>query len=119
MSGGPVGRSPKVKGTCVREAKEDGGRTRRRDISGPKFPLAVRNSLQARLHAQPAQRVAPSEDQTSILVRTRAITSLVNSLVEAWPPRSGVRTPAPTASRTDSYIAREALSASARPARAA
>ena len=36
----------------------------------------------------------PSEDQTSIFVRTRPMTSSVNSVVPAWPPRSGVRTPA-------------------------
>ena len=38
----------------------------------------------------------------SIFVRTREITSAVNSLVAAWPPRSGVRTPVATASSTDS-----------------
>ena len=38
----------------------------------------------------------------SIFVRTRAITSSVNSLVVAWPPRSGVRTPVAVASSTDS-----------------
>ena len=48
------------------------------------------------------QRVAPSDDQTSIFVRTRATTSDVNSLVEACPPRSGVRTPAALASSTAS-----------------
>jgi uncharacterized hydrophobic protein (TIGR00271 family) len=51
--------------------------------------------------------------QMSILVRTRPITSSVNSVVLAWPPRSGVRTPVATASSTDSYTAREAVSASA------
>ena len=35
----------------------------------------------------------PSEDQMSIFVRTRAMTSSVNSVVVACPPRSGVRTP--------------------------
>ena len=38
----------------------------------------------------------------SILVRTRPITSSVNSVVVAWPPRSGVRTPVAVASSTDS-----------------
>ena len=46
--------------------------------------------------------VVPSEDQTSIFVRTRATTSLVKPDVVAWPPRSGVRTPAAVASSTDS-----------------
>ena len=40
------------------------------------------------------RRADPSEDQTSSFVRTRSITS-VNSVVPAWPPRSGVLTPAP------------------------
>ena len=43
-----------------------------------------------------------NEAQISIFVRTREITSLVNSLEAACPPRSGVRTPAPVASSTDS-----------------
>ena len=43
-----------------------------------------------------------SEAQMSIFVRTRPITSSVNSVVLAWPPRSGVRTPVATASSTDS-----------------
>ena len=38
----------------------------------------------------------------SIFVRTREITSSVNSDVLAWPPRSGVRTPVAVASSTDS-----------------
>ena len=40
--------------------------------------------------------------QTSIFVRTRRITSSVNSVVEAWPPRSAVRMPSETASSADS-----------------
>jgi len=47
-----------------------------------------------------AQVFDPSDDQTSIFVRTRAMTSSVNSVVEAWPPRSGVRTPDAVASST-------------------
>ena len=62
-----------------------------------------RRAAPARQTVVPArQTVVPSEDQTSIFVRTRAMTSLVNSLVVAWPPRSGVRTPAAVASSTDS-----------------
>ena len=38
----------------------------------------------------------------SIFVRTRPITSSVNSVVVACPPRSGVRTPVAVASSTDS-----------------
>ena len=45
------------------------------------------------LRARRAHAFVPSDDQTSIFVRTRAMTSSVNSVVEAWPPRSGVRTP--------------------------
>jgi hypothetical protein len=54
--------------------------------------------------ARPLRRytLVPSEDQTSIFVRTRETTSLVNPDVVAWPPRSGVRTPAALASRTAS-----------------
>ena len=44
----------------------------------------------------------PSDDQTSILVRTRLITSSVNSDVVACPPRSTVLVPDAVASRTDS-----------------
>jgi Domain of unknown function (DUF389) len=49
-----------------------------------------------------AQTIEPRDDQTSILVRTRRMTSSVNSVVVAWPPRSGVRVPAAVASSTDS-----------------
>ena len=42
------------------------------------------------------------EDQISIFVRTREMTSSVNSVVDACPPRSGVRTPVAVASSTDS-----------------
>ena len=48
------------------------------------------------------QTVEPSDDQMSTFVRTRAITSSVNSDVVAWPPRSGVLTPVAVASSTDS-----------------
>ena len=51
-------------------------------------------------------------DQTSSFVRTRRITSSVNSLVPTWPPRSAVRTPSATASRHDSRIARPATAVS-------
>jgi hypothetical protein len=44
----------------------------------------------------------PREPQTSIFVRTRSMTSVVNSVLPACPPRSGVLMPAATASRTDS-----------------
>ena len=50
----------------------------------------------------PRRRRGYSDDQTSILVRTRPMTSSVNPLLEACPPRSGVRTPAATASSTAS-----------------
>jgi hypothetical protein len=46
------------------------------------------------------QPFEPSDAQTSSLVRTRPMTSPVNSLVDAWPPRSGVRTPDAVASST-------------------
>ena len=70
--------------TCVRKAKSAVGR----------------NTCSACDLAGGAQTVVPSEDQTSILVRTRAMTSSVNSVVPAWPPRSGVRTPDAVASST-------------------
>src|SRR3984957_14919332 len=41
----------------------------------------------------------------------RVITALVNSLVEAWPPRSGVLTPSPTTARVASWIASPARAA--------
>ena len=63
--------------------KEDGGQSRRK--------VALRE-------AQPV----PSADQASSFAPTRLITSSVNSVVPAWPPRSTVRTPAAVASRTAS-----------------
>jgi hypothetical protein len=47
-----------------------------------------------------AHAFVPNDDHTSIFVRTRAITSSVNSVVEACPPRSGVRTLDAVASST-------------------
>jgi hypothetical protein len=58
---------------------------------------AARGSAEDRGRAQPW---APSDAQTSSFVRTRPMTSPVNSVVDAWPPRSGVRTPDAVASRT-------------------
>src|SRR5260370_41541836 len=46
--------------------------------------------------------------QTSILVRTRRITSYVNSVVVAWPPGSAVLMPSEAVSRAASYTVREA-----------
>jgi hypothetical protein len=46
--------------------------------------------------------VEPSDDQASRLALMRSTTSVVNSVVPTWPPRSGVLTPAAVASRTDS-----------------
>lgn len=43
-----------------------------------------------------------SEDQISSFVRTRSTTASVNSVVPAWPPRSGVLVPEATVSRADS-----------------
>ncbi len=48
------------------------------------------------------QAAEPNEDQTSSLVPTRSMTASVNSVVPAWPPRSGVLVPEPTVSRADS-----------------
>ena len=48
------------------------------------------------------QPPAHSEDHTSRFLWTRSITSSVNSVVDAWPPRSGVLTPFATASSTAS-----------------
>jgi hypothetical protein len=45
-----------------------------------------------------SQAREPSDDQISSFVRTRSMTALVNSVVPAPPPRSGVFTPEPTAS---------------------
>ena len=41
---------------------------------------------------------AHSDEDTSSLARTRSITLSVNSVVPAWPPRSGVLMPTPTVS---------------------
>ena len=53
-----------------------------------------------RVAARGAHAFVPSDAQTSIFVRTREMTSSVNSVVDAWPPRSGVRTPDAVASST-------------------
>lgn len=47
-------------------------------------------------------QVSYSDDQISSLVRTRSITASVNSVVPAWPPRSGVFVPEATVSSADS-----------------
>jgi hypothetical protein len=44
----------------------------------------------------------PSDDHTSNLAAIRFTTSVVNSVVPAWPPRSGVLIPAATVSKVDS-----------------
>lgn len=43
-----------------------------------------------------------SDDQISSFVRTRSITASVNSVVPAWPPRSGVLVPEAIVSSADS-----------------
>jgi|tagenome__1003787_1003787.scaffolds.fasta_scaffold20906420_3 hypothetical protein len=78
-------------GALPQRAVGDAGRVREGD-GGAARPERAPNRR--------AQAFVPSDDQTSILVRTRAITSSVNSVVEAWPPRSGVRTPDAVASST-------------------
>lgn len=50
----------------------------------------------------PASPQEPSDDQTSSLVRTRSTTADVNSVVPAWPPRSGVLIPEAIVSRVPS-----------------
>ena len=61
--------------------------------AGPKLPCREKCG---------GAQLAPSVDQTSILVRMRSITASVNSVVPAWPPRSGVLIPPAIASSTDS-----------------
>ena len=65
--------------------------------------LADRALLRARW--QPAWNQffpAGADDETSIFVRIRSTTALVNSVVPAWPPRSGVLTPEAIVSSTAS-----------------
>ena len=76
-----------------------GGRRRSGTESEP-------SSFRARSDPGAARR--QSAAQTSSFVRTRRMTSSVNSLVPAWPPRSAVRTPSATVSRQASRIARPA-----------
>ena len=58
------------------------------------LPLGRRRSRSSVIITHAAvRRRSPSDDQASIFTRTRAITSSVNSVVEACPARSGVRTP--------------------------
>ena len=45
-----------------------------------------------------SQAAEPSDDQTSIFVRIRSTTAVVNSVVPLDPPRSGVLIPEPTVS---------------------
>ena len=60
--------------------------------------MAARSGSRSR----PTYAADPSDDQTSILVRTRSMTAAVKSLVVVEPPRSGVFIPAPTVSSADS-----------------
>jgi hypothetical protein len=94
----------KQEGTCVRKAMTAAGRMSAGGPQRGENGSAMRNRLQAVLQERPNagshQTLEPSEDQTSILRVTRSTTSLVNSVVPWWPPRSGVRTPAAVASST-------------------
>ena len=66
----------------------------------------------ARKEGAPAPGQEPQgEDCTSSFTRTRSMTESVNSVVDAWPPRSAVRHPAPDVSSTASRSARPAASA--------
>jgi hypothetical protein len=57
----------------------------------------------ARSGRPPSGRIQePIEDQTSSFVRTRSMTADVNSVVPAWPPRSGVLVPEATVSSVPS-----------------
>jgi hypothetical protein len=102
-----------------RRARVSGSRARVSGVARARERRRARRRRRARVNAvartrprEPAQR-APSEDQTSTLVRTFSTTASVNSVVLVWPPRSIVRTPVATVSSTPSYTAREARSAPA------
>src|SRR5438270_5011295 len=90
-------------GTYVRESRRGRGRNGgggrgRNGGGGPRRLGRGRAATEsAATHA-----AEPSDDHTSILFRTRAITSSVNSVVLAWPLRSGVFVPDPTVSRAAS-----------------
>jgi hypothetical protein len=71
------------------------------DGSGPHHPSASRLAGALGTPSNDG-RQAPSEDQTSSLVRMRSTTAEVNSVVPAWPPRSGVFTPDATVSSVPS-----------------
>ena len=62
--------------------------------------------------ARRRDRLATASTRPRASCFTRRITSSVNSVVPAWPPRSAVRTPSATASRHASRIARPASRAS-------
>ena len=100
-------------------AGDQPGQHRRRGDTHPLRPAPDLHEAQAqaprRSGAQgsgPAAGPEPqAEDWTSSFTRTRSMTESVNSVVEAWPPRSAVRQPAPEVSSTASRSARPALSA--------
>ena len=105
---GPAGRQRRPqRGT---DAPQDGGSGCAGAVGGGEHVFAKLRGpsdgmLPLQRNLQPAgtpQTAEPSEPHTSIFVRTRAMTSVVNSVVPALPPRSWVRTPRAVDSRTDS-----------------
>jgi hypothetical protein len=126
-SGGPGGRSS-MKGTCVRQALKSIGRNgcsatllagipikhlQTRSYDHPRTnPVTTRTprprrevvgiSTVSRRARAGGGAQEPSESQISSLVVMRSTTASVNSVVDAWPPRSIVRHPAPTVSRVAS-----------------
>src|SRR5437763_2361700 len=98
--GGPSdGTGASAEGTCR------GKRVASAEPVRPREPGRLRGIAPSEPRARD-YRPDPSDDHTSILVRIRATTSSVNSVVPAWPPRSVVLTPAPTVSSAASYTAR-------------
>ena len=110
----PVPRAPRGRRGGLRDRAVRGQRSSihgSRRSSSRRTPPA-RSPLQTRSRSRSeARHRSQSEAQTSSFVVVRRITSSVNSVVPASPPRSAVRTPLATASRQPSRIARPAVCA--------
>ena len=71
-------------------------------VTVPPWVLAIEITPRYKSRAPAPDGQAPSELQTSSLAAIRSRTAVVNSVVPAWPPRSGVLIPEATVSSAPS-----------------
>ena len=93
--------SRKPRASMQRELQARGLRRPAPTVSGGRPRADAKRHLRA-LSPRPQPADDPSASHASSLARTRFTTSSVTCVVDACPPRSGVRTPAAVASITDS-----------------